>query len=309
VGSNSLPAPSSLFGAEISKALRKFPRKMADSSSSSSSSSPSPPPSSSSSSPLPLTIGVLCLQGAFLEHLSSLRSLSPCPLYSLSLVEVRTPSSLSLCDGLILPGGESTAISLLAERWNLLTPLRDWVVKENKPTFGTCAGAILMGSEVLGQKKGGQERIGGLDITIHRNHYGTQISSFQTRIKAPCLASIRSCGCVAVSDECEAIFIRAPGILRTGPGVEVLAEITIESTPTTSSAQIQPVASDLLEEKDKSSSSSSSSVCVSMPVAVREGMILATTFHPELTNHDSRWHQMFVEMVMEDKRKRMNNRN
>jgi pyridoxal 5'-phosphate synthase pdxT subunit len=189
-------------------------------------------------------IGVLALQGAFAEHIAILLRLG------VEAVEVRTPAQMEGLDGLILPGGESTTMGLVAERWGLVEPLRAWV-HGGKPTWGTCAGMILLADQATGQKQGGQPLIGGLHVTVNRNYFGRQVDSFETTLIVPCFEP----------DESPAIFIRAPAITELGEDVEPLAELP------------GPVY-----------------------VAVRQGPILATAFHPELTP-DMRWHALFVEMA------------
>lgn len=197
---------------------------------------------------LQLTIGVLALQGAFLEHLVMLRKLG------VHTVEVRKPEELDGLDGLIIPGGESTSMGLIAERWGMVEPLRQWV-HSSKPTWGTCAGMIMLAERATGQKEGGQPLIGGLDVTVNRNYFGRQLQSFETFLETPQLGDTPA----------PAVFIRAPAITEIGTTVEVLAQIK----------------SDRGEQ---------------VYVAVRQGKILATAFHPELTS-DLRWHRYFVEMV------------
>ena len=192
----------------------------------------------------PVRIGVLALQGAFAEHVAILRRLGA------EVVEVRTPAQLAGLDGLILPGGESTTMGLVAERWGLVEPLRAWV-HGGKPTWGTCAGMILLADHATGQKLGGQPLIGGLHVTVNRNYFGRQVDSFETTLTVPSFDPPSSPG----------IFIRAPGITKIDAGVEALAGLA------------GPVY-----------------------VAVRQGPILATAFHPELTP-DTRWHELFVEMA------------
>ena len=189
-------------------------------------------------------IGVLALQGAFAEHVAILRRLGADP------VEVRTPAQLEGLDGLILPGGESTTMGLVAERWGLVEPLRAWV-HGGKPTWGTCAGMILLADQATGQKQGGQPLIGGLHVTVNRNYFGRQVDSFETTLAVPSFDPPLSPG----------IFIRAPAITELGEGVKALAQLP------------GPVY-----------------------VAVEQGPILATAFHPELTA-DMRWHALFVEMA------------
>ena len=189
-------------------------------------------------------IGVLALQGAFAEHVAILRRLGA------EAVEVRTPDQLEGLDGLILPGGESTTMGLVAERWGLVEPLREWV-HSGKPTWGTCAGMILLADHATGQKQGGQPLIGGLHVTVNRNYFGRQTDSFETTLSVPSFDPPVSPG----------VFIRAPAITAVGEGVETLAQLP------------GPIF-----------------------VAVTQGPILATAFHPELTP-DMRWHALFVEMA------------
>ncbi|MCB0090028.1 MAG: pyridoxal 5'-phosphate synthase glutaminase subunit PdxT [Caldilineaceae bacterium] len=195
------------------------------------------------------TIGVLALQGAFLEHVKMLRRLGA------QAVEVRKAEQLAELDGLIIPGGESTSMGLIAERWGLVEPLRQWV-HSGRPTWGTCAGMILLAERATGQKRGGQTLLGGLDVTVNRNYFGRQVDSFETDLPVPMLGDVPF----------PAIFIRAPAIAEAGPTVEVLAQVTASNGET-------------------------------VIVAVRQGALLATAFHPELTQ-DTRWHELFLEMVI-----------
>ena len=260
--------------------------------------SPSPISPSLSSSP-PITIGVLALQGAFLEHLHCLRQLSvPC-------LEVRLPSHLSLIDGLIIPGGESTAISLLAQREHLLIPLRHWS-STHRPTFGTCAGLILLADEVRGQKRGGQELIGGMDVAVQRNHYGTQLGSFRTTLRVPALKGVE--GWEGSGEDSDAVFIRAPGILEVGDDVEVLATLNKDDDALVSQ-QGRKEGDDAVDAQGSGGGSGGrvdyrSERLRVVPVAVRQGTLLATTFHPELTK-ELRWHALFAQMVRKDKAARL----
>lgn len=195
-----------------------------------------------------LKIGVLALQGAFLEHIAMLRRLG------VDAVEVRKPEQLATLDGLIIPGGESTTMGLVAERWGLVQPLRDWV-KAGRPTWGTCAGLILLAARAEGQKQGGQPLVGGLDVTVNRNYFGRQVDSFETDLQVPLWGDAPF----------HAIFIRAPAIVEVGPTVEPLAQVATQTG-------------------DR------------VIVAARQQHLLATAFHPELTD-DPRWHALFVAMV------------
>jgi 5'-phosphate synthase pdxT subunit len=185
----------------------------------------------------PMTIGVLALQGDFDAHRKRLEELGA------SVVLVRKPEQLDEVDGLVIPGGESsTFLKLLGAEG--FEKLKEFV--RVKPTFGTCAGAILLANEVENPK---QEGLGVLDVRIRRNAYGRQLES-----------SIREgkLGALPI----EMVFIRAPKIERVGPGVEVMAT----------------------EGSD--------------PVAVRQGRIMAATFHPEL-GEDTRVHKAFLDLVAE----------
>jgi 5'-phosphate synthase pdxT subunit len=187
-----------------------------------------------------MTIGVLALQGDFDAHRRRLEELGA------EVVLVKKPEQLDEIDGLVIPGGESgTFLKLLGEAG--FEKLRQFV--RVKPTFGTCAGAILLATEVENPK---QQGLGALDISIRRNAYGRQIDS-----------SIRHGQFIAeklAGDPLEMVFIRAPKIERVGPGVEVIAT-----------------------EGDD-------------PVAVRQGRVMAATFHPELSD-DPRVHQAFLDLV------------
>ncbi|PWN48141.1 SNO glutamine amidotransferase [Violaceomyces palustris] len=140
-----------------------------------------------------VTVGVLAIQGAFSEHLNQVSHLSLQPPYShsveLSAKLVKRPEDLSQCQVLILPGGESTVIAMGCRRVGLFEPLREWV-RSGKPVWGTCAGMILLSNQATGGKKGGQELIGGVDIRVNRNGYGAQIFSFETNLSMPCLEQV-----------------------------------------------------------------------------------------------------------------------
>ena len=186
----------------------------------------------------PLTIGVLALQGAFEAHAKTLTALG------VNAKLVRTPAELADLDGLIIPGGESTTFLKFLERDGFLGALQSFV--ETTPTFGTCAGAILLAKNVENPP---QKSLAALDITVERNAYGRQIDS------AILTESTRLPG-----GPLEMVFIRAPRITRTGPSVETLAT------------------------RD------------GFPVLVREGHLLAATFHPELSS-DPRVHQLFLDLI------------
>ena len=150
------------------------------------------------------TIGVLALQGDVREHLRALRACG------VEATSVRRTTELEACDGLVLPGGESTTMMKLAGIFDLLTPLRAWTAA-GRPTFGTCAGMILLADHILDGAPG-QETLGGLDVTVRRNAFGRQVDSFEGPVEVDGLAS-----------SVHGVFIRAPWVEQAGPGVEVLA--------------------------------------------------------------------------------------
>ncbi|KAH9623721.1 hypothetical protein KSS87_006303 [Heliosperma pusillum] len=211
-----------------------------------------------------MTIGVLAFQGSFNEHIAALRRIG------VKGVEIRKPEQLENVDALIIPGGESTTMAKLAEFHNMFPPLREFV-KTGKPVWGTCAGLIFLANKAFGQKTGGQELVGGLDCTVHRNFFGSQIQSFEAEIPVPLLADKEG---GPGSFRC--VFIRAPAILEVGPEVEVLAEVPVPSNSVfnTNLAAYNQEAN--LAPIDK------------VVVAVKQGNLLGTAFHPELTA-DSRW--------------------
>jgi len=156
-------------------------------------------------------IGVLSLQGAFSEHIAMLSGLG------VEGIEVRLPGQLKELDGLIIPGGESTAIGKLAVSYGLLEPLRQ-MGRKGWPIWGTCAGMIMLASDIGGD----QPLLGLMDISVQRNAFGRQVDSFEMDLSVPALASIEpESQLVAFS----AVFIRAPLIQRVGSGVEILARL------------------------------------------------------------------------------------
>ncbi|MBF6195177.1 pyridoxal 5'-phosphate synthase glutaminase subunit PdxT [Nocardia sp. CDC186] len=193
------------------------------------------------------TIGVLALQGDVREHVAALAQCGAEP------VLVRREAELAAVDALVLPGGESTAISKLLQVFELLEPLRARL-RDGMPAFGSCAGMILLASEVLDTRPDA-EHLSGIDMTVRRNAFGRQVDSFETDLPFAGLTG----------GPVRAVFIRAPWVERAGAGVDVLA--TVPDGP-----------------------------AAGRIVAVRQGNVLATSFHPEVTG-DLRVHDMFVEMV------------
>ena len=158
-----------------------------------------------------LTIGVLALQGDFIEHINVLRRLG------VRAIPVRTPAELAELDGLIIPGGESTTIGKLAARWGLMGPLQQFV-EAGKPVWGTCAGMVMLAKDI-GQTpdSGGAHivppRLGVMDIKVDRNAYGRQVDSFEAALAVDFLGD---------DAPFPAIFIRAPRLEAIGAGVKPL---------------------------------------------------------------------------------------
>jgi len=182
---------------------------------------------------------------------------------------VRTAAELEGLDGIVLPGGESTTMGLIAERSGILPSLRALIAPGSIPVFATCAGLIMLAEKAIGGKEGGQPLLGGLKVTVDRNHFGSQLQSFETELVVddPVLSA---------KGTCHGLFIRAPAIVEIhDPGaVKVLARLPKESSPNAK------------EEGE----------CI---VAARSGNTLAVAFHPELTP-DTRWHEYLVKMIREE---------
>ncbi|WP_406633646.1 pyridoxal 5'-phosphate synthase glutaminase subunit PdxT [Amycolatopsis sp. WGS_07] len=174
-------------------------------------------------------------------------------------VPVRRPAELAQVDGLVLPGGESTTMSRLLETFELLEPLRE-AIAGGLPAFGSCAGMILLARQVLDGRPD-QQQLGGLDVVVRRNAFGRQVDSFEADLPFAGLSG----------GPLHAVFIRAPWVEKAGDGVEVLATVPDPDDPPDG-----PRADRI--------------------VAVRQGAVMATAFHPEITR-DERVHRLFVELV------------
>ncbi len=171
---------------------------------------------------------------------------------------VRTAEDVAGADGLILPGGESTTIGRLMARYGLDTAISE-AARQGTPIFGTCAGMILLASRIArGEKQGGQPTLGLMDIGVARNAFGRQVDSFEANIDAPCVTDAPASGQHA--EPVRGVFIRAPYIEESGPEVDILARF-----------------------EDK-------------VVLARQGNLLASAFHPELTG-DTRVHRYFLRMI------------
>lgn len=189
-------------------------------------------------------VGVLALQGDTREHLGALREAGA------EASTVRRLAELEAVDALVIPGGESTAMSHLLRVFDLLEPLRARIA-DGLPCYGSCAGMILLASEIADAGVPGREALplGAIDMTVRRNAFGRQVDSFEEDVAFE-----------GLDEPVHAVFIRAPWVERVGPDVEVLARAQGHA------------------------------------VAVRQGSMLATSFHPEMTG-DRRVHQLFVDSL------------
>ena len=197
-----------------------------------------------------MKIGVLALQGDFIEHQHLLERLGA------EVVQVRLPAQLNDLAGLIIPGGESTTIGKLAEDFGLMEPLRAF--GRERAIWGTCAGAIFLSRDIQRD----QPLLELMDIRVERNAFGRQVDSFEVDLPMPYLKSVDGGDCAY-----HTVFIRAPLILEAGPSVEVLTRLP-ENAPKGGG----------------------------YIVAARQGRLLATSFHPELTG-DDRFHRYFMELA------------
>ena len=188
-----------------------------------------------------LTVGVVAIQGDFAKHVALLKELN------VIAREVRLPKDLEGIDALIMPGGESTTFRHLFDLYGLAEPIAA-LASSGVPTWGTCAGMIMMASELTDRRP---KPLGLMDVTVSRNAYGRQVDSFVIDINFPILGD----------EPFHAVFIRAPAAVRVGPDVEVLGELPDGA-----------------------------------PVALRQGNLLMTSFHPELTR-DTRFHEYFLSLL------------
>lgn len=235
--------------------------------------------------------------------------------YHFTFPQIRTPAELAACDALIIPGGESTSISLIAARTGLLEPLRQFVKVARRPTWGTCAGLILLAERADQSKVTGQDLIGGLDVRVRRNFFGRQVESFEAEVQMP--------GVLGEGEGFGAVFIRAP----------VVEEVLTPSANTTSpvdesgsAAGEMPLAAPtndavgVVVAPAKQATNAQVEILGRLPgrakaikdrtttaaelgeegdiVAVKQGNVFGTAFHPELTQ-DARIHQWWLRQVVE----------
>lgn len=210
-----------------------------------------------------MEVGILALQGDVAEHRAALSELG------VTSRRVRRPEDLAGVAGIVVPGGESTTMSMLLDSSGLVDPLAKELAA-GLPALGTCAGMILLGKDAV-DGRSDQRYFGAIDITVRRNGFGRQRASFECDLDAPVLGG----------GPLHAVFIRAPVVETTGPDVEVLATV-IAPGPAQSE-----VGDDLLGEGR------------SVAVLCRQGAVLVAAFHPELTP-DRRVHELLVSMIRED---------
>jgi 5'-phosphate synthase pdxT subunit len=201
------------------------------------------------------TIGVFALQGDVREHVQALQALGA------DVVAVRREEELDRVDGLVIPGGESTTMIKLADVFGVADAFRRRIA-EGLPTFGTCAGMIMLADRIV-DGADGQTTFGGLDVTVRRNAFGRQVDSFEAQVPF-----------TTFPDPVHAVFIRAPWVEQVGPDVEVLARVPVV---------LDAATGDDDERADRI-------------VAVRQGALLATSFHPEVGD-DLRLHRLFLDLV------------
>ncbi|KOS20727.1 Pyridoxal biosynthesis protein PDX2 [Escovopsis weberi] len=237
-----------------------------------------------------LTVGVLALQGGFAEHIALVRkAANTLPSANLALrfhaIEVRNVADLRRCDALIIPGGESTTISLVAAQSGLLEPLRDFVKVQKKPVWGTCAGLILLSEQANATKQGGQDLIGGLAVRVHRNHFGRQIESFQADLRLPFLD-----GDDTPATPFPGVFIRAPVVEEVLPGARV--------QPATHPVEVLAKLPGRVHKVKAGVSQASTKEDAGDVIAVRQGNVFGTSFHPELTA-DARIHRWWLRGILQ----------
>jgi len=201
-------------------------------------------------------IGVLAVQGDVREHVQTLVGLG------VQVSGVRRPRELDDVDALVIPGGESTTMDKLVRAFDLQEPLRKRI-SDGMPVYGSCAGMIMLADRIADARPD-QETLGGLDITVRRNAFGRQVDSFEADLHIPAIAELTTAP-AGHPATFKAVFIRAPWVEEMGDGVEVLA--AVEAGPATGRV-----------------------------VAIRQGNLLATSFHPEVTG-DHRIHEYFTQLV------------
>lgn len=247
-------------------------------------------------------LGLLALQGAFEEHEACFKRLPKDLQQQVQIVQVRKIEELDPCDALVIPGGESTTMKIIAGTDEFMEKLRtfvhggagaDGVIRKPRPVWGTCAGLILLSDNVVNQMPGDViepkrckygASVGGLNVSTCRNFFGRQANSFEASVQAPAAVAVEEEDKEAADARYKAfadfpgVFIRAPAILKAGPGIRVLATVR------------HPAEAKIAAAPEEASAPSEDGVIV----AVESRQILVTCFHPEVTQ-DSRIHGYFIE--------------
>ncbi|XP_045176842.2 pyridoxal 5'-phosphate synthase subunit PdxT-like isoform X2 [Mercenaria mercenaria] len=227
-----------------------------------------PPSGSNETNSYTLTVGLLEVQGAFLEHRVALQKAAQLlGNVDLRLMEIRTANHVTdELDGLVIPGGESTTISIYLKRNEMEEPLRRWIHNDRHVTWGTCAGMILLSKMTDNQKIGGQSTLAIMETEVSRNYFGRQVHSFESHIHL----KEKELKDTIKNETYPGIFIRAPAIVKTlSPEVKILAT---------------------LQKSDSE-----------VIVAAQQGHVISTAFHPELTE-DCSWHMYFLKTIIDIKK-------
>ncbi|CAI5758822.1 unnamed protein product [Candida verbasci] len=230
----------------------------------------------------PIVLGVLALQGAFREHIAYFNCIldsnpDEYSNFDISIIEVKTKEQLEKCDSLVIPGGESSSISYISERTQLLPHLYDFIANEQKKTWGTCAGLIFLSKEIQNGIEN-QKCLGGLNIQVNRNAFGRQLNSFE--IDLDFSKFIKGC------DKFPTVFIRAPVVTKILDGnCNAVEKGIIKSENTYHNSAPTEI---LYELKNYNNSNND------LIVAVKQGHILGTSFHPELSDNYS-FHKWFLD--------------
>lgn len=223
--------------------------------------------------------------------------------------EVRVTKDLEGLDGIIFPGGESTAMAIVGGGGadSIFSALQRWVA-DDKPVWGTCAGMILLADGAVGQKLGGQALVGGLHVQVCRNFFGAQVASFEVPLPLPIATKpdadsgdTKAATKSTAEAPYPAVFIRAPAIMKASDDVEVLA--TVSAAPSRAAQEVISAAETSSGKARKRARAEDESEGAGTAereviVAAKQGRILATAFHPELTD-DTRWHRYFLDIVEE----------
>lgn len=228
---------------------------------------------SSSSASCPPVVGVFALQGDVREHVHVLESLGA------RTRPVRRPADLDGVDGLVFPGGESSVMDRLSRTMGLAEPLAA-AIRDGLPVYGTCAGLIMLARRIENPAPG-QRSLGVLDVAVRRNAFGAQVDSFEEDLAVPAVSA----------EPVHAVFIRAPAVVAWGEGVEVLAAVPAECLARGARAAASKPAA--RAGVPAGSAGLPAALPPELPVAVRAGNVLATSFHPEVTG-DCSFHREFL---------------